>query len=133
MYIKFRIENWKWVAMKLANVCHKVGPSLHVNNIIFIDNHKNKLASKQTNCSITLGESYAPLSSMCSNGSLEFITKWPQWGASSTTTSNGVRVWRTTMWLNNSPIHKNAHHPSEMHGHYGCYNPNIGFITKCGV
>jgi hypothetical protein len=64
MYIKLRIDNWKWIAMKLANVCHKVGPSLHVNNIIFIDNHKNRLASKQTNCSIALGKSYAPLSSM---------------------------------------------------------------------
>jgi len=50
--------------MKLANVCHKVGPSLHVNNIIFIDNHKNRLASKQTDCSIALGEGYASLSSM---------------------------------------------------------------------
>jgi hypothetical protein len=27
----------------IAIICHKVGPSLHVNKIIFIDKHKNRL------------------------------------------------------------------------------------------
>jgi hypothetical protein len=55
----------------------------------------------------------------CNNGSLELITKWPQWGTLGAITSDGVKVWRATRWLDNSFAHKNAHHPSKMHGRYG--------------
>jgi hypothetical protein len=61
----------------------------------------------------------------CNNGSLELIAKWPQWGASNATTSDGVKVWKATRWLDNSFICKNAHHLSKMHGHYGHALPSF--------
>jgi hypothetical protein len=69
----------------------------------------------------------------CSDGRLELIAKWPQWGASSATIGDGVRVWSAIVWLNNSPVCKSANHLGEMYGHCGWCNPNIGFMIKCGM